>query len=208
LIGLHVMEDKNLLSKFLPEPCIDKVYQWLKLHKAVLRITSARISKLGDYRPPHRGKPHRISVNHNLNRHEFLSTLVHEMAHLICWEKYGRRTKPHGKEWKLAYSELLPDICGPGIFPDDIEQAFTVFFHPRTSYRRGNEVLNLAFRKYNPDSALKAIEEIPEGDSFVYRRRIFRKMKRVRTRYKCICLSNNRLYSFSPLAQVMPHETS
>lgn len=166
------------------------------------------MSKLGDYRPPHRGMPHRISVNHNLNHHEFLSTLLHEMAHLLCCEKYGRRVKPHGKEWKQAYKELLPDICGPGIFPEDIEQAFAVFFHPRTSYRRGNEVLKLAFRKYDPGSDLKAIEEIPEGDSFIYHHRTFRKIQRVRTRYKCICLNNNRLYSFSPLAQVMPQETS
>jgi SprT protein len=46
----------------------------------------ARSSKLGDYRPPQRGLPHRISVNHNLNQHEFLITLIHEMAHLLCWE--------------------------------------------------------------------------------------------------------------------------
>lgn len=208
MIGLHIMEDKKLLSKFLPDSCVDKVHDWLKLHQAALRITSARVSKLGDYRPPQRGIPHRISVNHNLNHYEFLSTLVHEMAHLLCWEKYGRRAKPHGKEWKQAYKDLLPNICRPGIFPEDIEQAFTFFFLPHTSYRRGNEVLKLAFRKYDPGSDFVAIEAIPEGDSFIYHRRTFRKMHRVRTRYQCICLSNNRLYSFSALAQVMPHEVS
>lgn len=198
------MEAKKVLSKYLPASCVDKVHGWLQQHHAILKITSARRSKLGDYRSPQQGLPHRISVNHNLNQHEFLTTLVHEMAHLLCWKKYGRRVKPHGGEWKLAYKELLPEICEPNMFPADIQQALTVVFHPLTSYRQGSEVLKRALRKYDPDTDLIAIEDIPEGDVFVYQCRTFRRMHKVRKRYQCICLNNNRVYSFSSLAQVSP----
>jgi SprT protein len=208
LIGLCIMEAKTVLSKFLPASCVDKVHDWLKQHHAVLRITRARESKLGDYRPPQRGLPHRISVNNNLNPHEFLITLVHEMAHLLCWEKYGRRAKPHGQEWKLAYKDLLPQICDPAVFPEDIQQALTLYFHPRTSYRKGNEVLKQVLRKYDPASIFIAVEDISEGDRFLYHRRVFRKMHKVRKRFQCLCLNNNRLYSFSPLAQVLPEVAS
>jgi SprT protein len=198
------MEDKALLSKFLPESCAGKVHDWFMKHHAVLRITSARASKLGDYRPPQKGLPHRISVNHNLNPHEFLITLVHEMAHLICWQKYGRRAKPHGSEWKTAFKELLYEICTPDTFPNDIQQAIDFYFSPTTSNRRGNEKLKLALRKYDAGSELIAIENIPEGNTFIYHRRTFRRMHKVRKRFQCLCLNNNRLYSFSPLAQVLP----
>lgn len=208
MIGLCCMEAKTVLSKFISSPCVDNVENWLRQHHAVLRITRARQSKLGDYRPPQRGMPHRISVNHNLNPHEFLITLIHEMAHLICWEKYGRRAKPHGQEWKLVYKELLPQICNPAVFPEDIQQALSHFFQPQTSYRKGNEVLKQVLRKYDPATGLIAIEEISDGNRFFYHRRAFRKMHKVRKRIHCLCLNNNRLYSFSPLAQVLPDAIS
>ncbi len=46
---------------------------------------------LGDYRNSHAGKGHRISVNGNLNKYSFLITLLHELAHLFTYERFGHR---------------------------------------------------------------------------------------------------------------------
>lgn len=200
------MEGKQILSKYLHPACVDSVYDWLNRHHAALKITSARSSKLGDYRPPFKGLPHRISVNNNLNRHEFLITLIHEMAHLSCHEKYGRRAKPHGKEWKLQFRELFYDLKAPDVLPADLQDAMKLFFDPANSYRKGNTILKPVLKKYEPHSALLAVEDVSDGSIFIFNRRAFRKMRRIRTRYQCICLNNNRMYSFSPLAQVLPEE--
>jgi len=198
------MEPQKVLSKYLDEPCADKVYDWLLQNRASLRITSARRSKLGDFRPAQRGLPHRITVNNNLNRYEFLITLVHEMAHLLCWEKFGRRVNPHGMEWKNIFRNLIFTICDPGIFPEEIQQALALYFDPGTSNRRGSEEIARALRKYDPHSDLKSIEDIPDGEAFIYKQTGFRKMHKVRKRYKCICLNSSRLYLFSPLTLVLP----
>jgi SprT protein len=198
------MEARKVLSKYLPDIYVDKVHGWLLQHKAVLRIAAPRCSKLGDYRPAQRGLPHRISVNHNLNHHEFLITLIHEMAHLLCWEKHGRRVRPHGKEWKLIFKDLSYEFLEPGTFPEDIQQALDFYFLTATSNLAGNENLKRVLQKYDPGSEFKMLEDIHEGNIFLYRKRVFKKVCKVRKRYQCFCLSNNRLYSFSPLARVMP----
>jgi predicted SprT family Zn-dependent metalloprotease len=42
---------------------------------------------------------HEITVNSNLNKYKFLITLIHEISHLVAFEKFGRNIKPHGNEW-------------------------------------------------------------------------------------------------------------
>jgi predicted SprT family Zn-dependent metalloprotease len=34
-------------------------------------------------------------------------TLIHEIAHLVAFEKYGRNIKPHGQEWKHTFQQLM-----------------------------------------------------------------------------------------------------
>ena len=37
------------------------------------------------------------------NEQEFLSrTVPHEVAHLVCYQLYGKRIKPHGEKWKAV----------------------------------------------------------------------------------------------------------
>lgn len=198
------MEDKALLSKFLNEPCANKVNEWLGNHQAILRITKPRASKLGDYRPPHIGKPHRISINENLSPLEFQITLVHELAHLACWEKHGRKARAHGPEWKNEFSKLLPFFFNMNEFPNDVLEVLTYFFQPGISYRAGNEKLKHVLIKYSNRSPDDTVGEVNTGSVFYYRTRKFRKIRKVRKRIECICLNNNRLYSFSPLVQVIP----
>jgi predicted SprT family Zn-dependent metalloprotease len=39
-----------------------------------------------------------------------LITLIHEISHLVAFEKFGRNIKPHGNEWKYSFQRLMIPI--------------------------------------------------------------------------------------------------
>ena len=88
------------LQTYLPATGFEEVLYYLQHHKVHLTISRKRQSILGDYRHAHSDKNHRISVNGNLNKYAFLITLLHELAHLFTYEKFGHRVQAHGREWK------------------------------------------------------------------------------------------------------------
>ncbi len=98
---------KDILLEYLPEKAVPEILNWLENSNVQLKITRNRHTKLGDYRPPIKHKFHKISINYDLNKYNFLITLIHEFAHLNIWEQFKNRVKPHGKEWKEEYSKLL-----------------------------------------------------------------------------------------------------
>ena len=98
---------KAILQKYIPGKSVELIYEWLREHKIHLKISKKRSSKLGDYRSPHKGKGHLITVNHDLNPYAFLITLVHEIAHMLVWERYRNRVRAHGPEWKDTYRKLM-----------------------------------------------------------------------------------------------------
>jgi len=111
------------LAAYLPKGAFEKVEAYLMQYKVHLTITKARKSVLGDYRNAVYGKNHRISINGNLNKYAFLTTLLHELAHLLTYEKFGHKVASHGNEWKNLYSSLLATFIQHHIFPADIEKA-------------------------------------------------------------------------------------
>ena len=88
-------------------------------------ISKPRKTKLGDYRQAWDGKPHRISVNGDLNPYAFLVTTVHEMAHLTTFEKHGNKVSSHGMEWKSEFKRLFQPLLEKEFLPTDITLAIT-----------------------------------------------------------------------------------
>ena len=84
------------LKQFLPEGTFELVSAYLHAHRIHLTVTRERSSILGDYRNAVDGKNHRISVNGNLNPYAFLYTLIHEIAHLLVFDRFGHRVASHG----------------------------------------------------------------------------------------------------------------
>jgi len=193
---------RSILRKYLPEAAVDKVFDMLKEHRAHLKISRKRTSKLGDYRSPHKDNGHQITVNHDLNPYAFLITLVHELAHLLTWERYRNRVRAHGEEWKAAYRELMDPFMEMGIFPADIRQALQTYL--MKSYASSGSDLNLSrvLRGYDACSG-PSLEDLEEGSLFrLSNGRTFKKGPRVRKRYRCLCIDNNRIYLVNPLVKV------
>jgi hypothetical protein len=193
------------LAAYLPDGSFDKVVQYIHQYKVHLTVTRARKTVLGDYRHALHGKNHRITVNGNLNKYEFLITLLHEIAHLLTFEQYMNRVEPHGKEWKNIYSMLLTEFVKMHIFPADIEKALYRSILNPAATANGETDLLLVLRKYNDVKrpGVHTLEELPVGTLFKTEKgRVFQKGHKRRKRYECIELSTGHLYSFSPVTEV------
>lgn len=195
---------REILEKHLPGAALDPVFSFLKKHRVHLKITGARTSKLGDYRPPVRYSNHRISVNHNLNPYHFLVTLLHEFAHLLTWENHRNRVKPHGSEWKKEYSLLLTEYLELGVFPPDLGPAIAeVALNPSWS-TASDARINRQLTAYNREKHI-TLEDIPLNSLFrIHNGVVFIKLEKLRKRYRCRRLDNRRIYTVSPDMEVIP----
>ncbi|MBN2616091.1 MAG: SprT-like domain-containing protein [Bacteroidales bacterium] len=197
------MEDSKILSKYLPDSLVEPAMQLIREKGIHLRISRERRTKLGDYRPPGKLPYHRISVNHNLNPYAFFLTFIHEVAHLITYEKYGNMKQPHGEEWKNNFRGLMEPFFGKGNFPDDVEKAMKN--HMKNIKASGQVDLKLArvLKKYDEVHSEILLEELEIGTVFlVQEKRKFRVLEKRRTRYKCLDLNNNRMYLIHALTPV------
>ena len=191
------------LNHFLPEGSFEDVAFYLNEYKVHLTITRERLTKLGDYRNKHLNKNHRISVNGNLNKFSFLITLLHELGHLVAYEKYGNRIQAHGAEWKNEFSKILARFISRKIFPIDIQnELFKTLSNPAAS-SCAEAPLTRVLKKYDPRKpGVFLLEELPEQSLFKFKDHIYRKEKKRRTRFFCQQIETNKMFLFSPIAEV------
>jgi hypothetical protein len=202
-------KNRDILTSYLPEKAVDVVLEWIKSKNVHLKITKNRKTKLGDYRAPVRYKNHRITVNHDLNPYAFLITFVHEYAHLLVYEQFKNRVKPHGKEWKATYRMLIHTFLEMDIFPDDLKQVLEQSVYKSKASSHSDLKLSRVLHKYDKVTGVIRIEDLPENAVFrTETGRLFRKGPRQRIRYKCQNLDNRRYYLFHPLTPVIPEDTS
>jgi predicted SprT family Zn-dependent metalloprotease len=194
----------DYLRRFIPEPAVMKVLEYLNQYKVHLTITRERKTVLGDYRHATQYQAHRISVNGTLNPYAFLITLVHELAHLVTFTQYGNRVQSHGKEWKTLYAVLLSEFLKEKIFPSDIQQAILKSLHDLPASSCADEGLMRVLRKYDRNNeGMVLVEDLREGQLFdIGAGRIFKKGKKLRKRYQCLEIKTGKMYLFSPIYEV------
>lgn len=192
------------LADYLPPGSFERVVQYLLAYRVHLIITRRRRSILGDYRQPDGRKGHRISVNGNLNPYAFLLTLLHELAHLLTYLKYGNSVSSHGAEWKQEFRNILLPFVGRHLFPMDVEKAVARSLHNPAASSCADEELTRVLHQYDPPQLrhclveeLQAQELFQTGDG-----RVFKKGERIRKRYRCEEMRTGRIYLFSPLYEV------
>lgn len=194
----------HALKSYLPENSFEQVAYFLQHYKVHLTITKQRESVLGDYRNAVNGKNHRISINGNLNKFSFLITLLHELAHLLAFEKCGNHILAHGKEWKFVYSNLLKDFINKKIFPQDIETTLNESVHKPAASSCAEESLMRVLRRYDEkENGILLLEEIPHKAYFITRDgRTFQKGEKLRKRFRCIEKNTGKIYLISALYEV------
>src|SRR5689334_7455639 len=165
------------LQTYLPPNSFDAVMSYLHQYKVQLTITKERKAILGDYRHRTHFENHRISVNGNLNKYSFLITLIHEIAHLLTFEQFGRNVQAHGKEWKMIYAGLLDQFLKNKIFPETLEKELLLSLRNPAASSCAEDGLIRVLRKFDEKGDHhRIVEEIPLNSLFkTYDGRIFQK---------------------------------
>lgn len=199
------MDKVKILSKYLPDGAAPLISRWIDYFKCDFKISKARNTRFGDYRPPQKGEGHRISVNYDLNPYAFLVTTVHEFAHLLTWKEHQGRVKPHGAEWKKNFKRMMQPFFDSHIFPEDLRFAIVSYLENPSASSCSNITLLRALKKYDKESASSTVESLPFKTVFRLKDgRTFQKETLLRKRYRCLEIHTGRLYLFNPMAEVYP----
>ncbi|TDS10832.1 SprT-like family protein [Maribacter caenipelagi] len=194
---------QETLAKYLPELAVSPCYALIKDSQVHLKIVNERVTRHGDYRMRKDGN-HQITVNASLNKYRFLITLIHEIAHLIAFEKYGRNIKPHGLEWKKTFQYLMLPFIRPEIFPSQLLPLLARHFRNPKASSSTDAQLSIALKQFDEQQSEKTyVYELPIGCVFrIYNGKLFKKGNKRTKRYECTEISTGRMFLFQPNAEV------
>ncbi|QNJ97996.1 SprT-like domain-containing protein [Constantimarinum furrinae] len=193
---------QDILTTYIPRVAVQPAFELIKANNVHLKIVNERVTRHGDYRKLPDGS-HQITVNANLNPYRFLITLVHEIAHLVAFHKYGRLIKPHGKEWKYTFQTLMLPFLRPEIFPNSLLPLLAIHFKNPKATSDTDTRLALALKQFDPPNDKNYIFEIPPGGEFrLYNGKVFKRGNKRVKRYECVEVSTGRMYLFNPNAEV------
>lgn len=169
-------------------------------HNFILKIVNQRQTKHGDFRQLPNGK-FQITVNNNLNKFQFLLTLVHEIAHHVTHQKFGR-VQPHGKEWKAIFQHLMLPFLDPEIYPKEILPFLANYLKNPKASTDSDVNLSLALRGNIAETGKSFIFDIPFGELFIFKGILYKKGNKRRTRFECLNMTNKKAYLFNQNVEV------
>lgn len=193
----------DILQKYLPERAVPSCLQLIRETRVHLKIVNERVTRHGDYRKKPDGS-HQITVNATLNKYRFLITLVHEIAHLVAFEKFGQRIKPHGVEWKRTFQHLMLPFLRPEIFPSKLLPLLAKHFQNPKASSSTDARLSIALKSFDVQQSKKSyVFELPMGSVFrIYNGKLYQKGNKRVKRYECVEVATGKMYLFQPNAEV------
>ena len=194
----------NTLRAYVPAPALDYCVELWNTYNFVFRISKARQTKLGDYRHNPTNGHHYISVNQDLNPYSFLITYVHEVAHCVTHQAFGRKVAPHGSEWKHNFQQLMEPLLNKETYPESVLSALTQHMrNPRASSYSDHQLIQ-ALANFDKQPEQTLLSEIEIGKLFKFKRRTFQKEAVRRTRVVCKDMTNGKKYLISGIAPITP----
>ncbi len=197
-------DNSETIPNFVPEHSIDRLMDILNKQKVIIKVVNQRQTKHGDFRKLPNGH-FQITVNNNLNPYQFLLTLVHEIAHHVTFQKYGR-VKPHGKEWKQTFQHLMLPFLDPEIYPREILIPLANYLKNPKASTDSDVKLSLALKENKAESGKSFIFDVPLHSIFIFKNKKYRRGVKRKTRYECLQLESNRSYLFNQNAEVIIYE--
>ncbi|MGI9552937.1 MAG: SprT-like domain-containing protein [Aurantibacter sp.] len=193
----------HILQKYLPERALEPCLALIQQNEVHLKIVNQRVTRHGDYQRLPNGK-HKITVNATLNKYRFLITLIHEIAHLVAFEKFGRRIRPHGKEWKHTFQHLMLPFIRPEIFPSQLLPLLAKHFRNPKASSNTDARLSIALQQFDMHNTDKSyVFELPLGSVFrIHNGKLYKKGNKRIKRYECVEVATGKMYLFQPNAEV------
>lgn len=193
---------KQILVKYIPENAVDSVCELIITHRIHFKIVNERVTRHGDYRKNPDGS-HQITVNATLNKYRFLITTIHEIAHLVAFQKYGRFIKPHGLEWKHTFKLLMVPFMNPMVFPVEVLPFLANHFKNPTASSDTDALLSMQLKKFDAPTNKVFVDELPMGTLFIANNGCVFKKGKLRVKlFECIDIKNNKVYLCKPNMQV------
>lgn len=189
---------------FVPLKAIPFMEFLINEHNFTLKIVNKRATKHGDFRSMPNGK-FQITVNNNLNKHQFLLTLVHEIAHHVTHQKFGR-VQPHGKEWKAIFQHLMLPFLNPDIYSKEILPYLAQYLKNAKASTDADVNLSLALKGNIAETGKNFVFAISFGSLFIFKDAIYKRGNKRRTRYECLNMANKKVYLFNQNVEVKSHE--
>lgn len=193
-------KEAEILGKYLPENSISYCLDLWKTHSIQFKITRPRKSIYGNYF--FRNGAHHITVNGNLSREAFLVTFLHEVGHLLVRKNQRRRVKPHGIEWQTAFREVMKPLLHTGVFPDHILKALIQHMDSPAASSCTDPVLHRLLSGEEASANRQLLSSLPDGQPFWFQDREFIRIKSLRSRCECRCISSGRHYRISSSVMV------
>lgn len=196
---------KSTLKKYLPPGFESMVADLILAEPLHFKITKPRKTKLGDYRPPVKGKPHQITINNNLNPYAFLITTLHEFAHLHTYIKHGNKVAPHGIEWKSEFKKLLTPLQSSNEIPSDLKQVLNKSAFAIRASSGTDLSLSRVLKRYDKQrNNITLLEELKNNAPFKLGSQLFERGILKRKRYLCKEITTGKMYLINRLAEVEP----
>jgi SprT protein len=195
-------EVKQILEDHVPAASIDYCFTLWENARFIFKLRKARLSKVGDFtfRP---GQTQQITINQDLHPYLFLTTYIHEVAHLHVHQLHGHRISAHGSEWKKTFQELMLPVMDAVVYPLPLLKGLKKHMANPKASSFSDPDLTALFRSYD-EKLTKAIlvSHLGEGSIFSFHGRWFKKGITKRTRVLCLELKTKRNYLVPADAEV------
>lgn len=191
-------------QKYIPEKAIPFVAFLITEHNFSLKIVNQRQTKHGDFRQLS-SNTFQITVNNNLNKLQFLLTLIHEVAHHVTHQKFGR-VQAHGKQWKTVFQHLMLPFLHPDIYPKEVLPHLAKYLKNPKASTDSDINLSLALKGNVAKKGTQFIFELLNDTVFIYKNKLYKKGNKRRTRFECIQLHNKKVYLFHHNTEVVIHK--
>ena len=186
--------------KYIPEKAIPFIQFLIDSHNFTLKIVNQRQTKHGDFRKLPNGR-FQITVNNNLNTYQFLLTLVHEIAHHVTHQKFGM-VQAHGKEWKTVFQHLMLPFLRPDIYPKEILPFLANYLKNPKASTDADANLSLILKGNMAEKGKNFMFEIPLGSFFEFKKTLYKRGNKRRTRFECLNMSNHKIYLFNQNVEI------
>ena len=192
-------------KNFIPLNAIPFVQFLIDEHSFDLLIVNQRQTKHGDFRSLPDGR-FQITVNNSLNKYQFLLTLVHEIAHHVTHQKFGR-VQPHGKEWKMVFQHMMLPFLRPEIYPSEILPFLATYLKNPKASTDTDVNLSLVLKGNVAEAGNNFIFEIPFGSFFEFKNVIYKRGNKRRTRFECLNMNTKKVYLFNQNVEVKQYSS-
>ena len=191
-----------VFQRFVPLNAAQYCLKLYLQHGFEFKIKKSRKTKYGDYKFEPTQEKHIITINNDLNQYAFLITYLHEVAHLITYQKHKNRVTPHGKEWKNTFKIVSSPILNPQVFPDLLLKRLAHYMlNPKASSCSDPNLYTL-LNKYDRRNDTCLLQTLQVGDQFLLNGASYQYIQLKRTRVLCLQINSDKKYLISKISSV------